>query len=351
MDKHSDTLRDTAADYLWHRRQPILAAYRCRFDAAGHDLVGDTGLTDRYVAHADSIIRQVCVDLRDAPPDPLAVVPPPLPEGAELHPRECFRAVSALADLVLADLDSRSDPAPLIALVAGALTRVVLTRLLDASTRHASALMNQVREAQVGERSVIARELHDRLGHSLSAAYRNLEAHELAIERRHEEVDRRVVTARQALHDAVGYLRALTTDLQLAQPLGSLDTALANFLSTVDAGETRVDVVINGDESWVPPPALDEVFLVVREAMRNALAHAGATSIRAVVDIAPHELRATVVDDGVGFDTARVRGVGLRAMAERAAALGGRLALGSAGTGGTSVELVAPLMVSEGATR
>ena len=70
--------------------------------------------------------------------------------------------------------------------------------------------------------------------------------------------------------------------------------------------------------------------------------------IHAVIDITPHELRATVADDGVGFDVAAARdGSGLRGMAERAAVVGGRLAVRAAGHQGASVELVVPLLAVE----
>ncbi|WP_430499795.1 sensor histidine kinase [Micromonospora trifolii] len=355
----NDALRRTAAEVLERRHQPILAAYRQRLAAASDDFAGAADLIDSYPAQADALLRETMAEIRRETNDPLSTPPPPAAstEGVELHPRECFRAVVVLADIVLADaleqLAGQPDQGAILALVADALTRTTLTRLVDASSRYAAGLMNEVHQAQIAERSLIARELHDRLGHSLSAAYRNLEAHELAQERRHDDVDRRVVIARESLHDAVGYLRVLIADLRLSQPLGSLDEALANFLSTVETGETRLHTEINGDESWVPPEVLDEVFLVVREALRNAVAHAGARVIHAVIDITPHELRATVADDGVGFDLATVRdGSGLRAMAERAAVVGGRLAVRAAGQQGASVELVVPLLaVGAGAGR
>ncbi|RZT82400.1 histidine kinase-like protein [Micromonospora violae] len=346
----NDALRRTAAEVLERRRQPILAAYRQRLAAASDDLAAAADLIDSYTTQADVLVREALAELRGAPTDPLSTPPPTVcADAVELHPRECFRAVIALADIVLADaleqMCGQPNQSAVLALVADALTRTTLTRLLDSSSRYAAGLMNEVHQAQIAERSLIARELHDRLGHSLSAAYRNLEAHELAQERRNEDVDRRVVIARESLHDAVGYLRVLIADLRLSQPLGSLDEALANFLSTVETGGTRLHTEINGDESWVPPEVLDEVFLVVREALRNAVAHADARVIRAVVDITPHELRATVADDGVGFDPATARdGSGMRAMAERAAAVGGRLAVRAAGRQGVSVELVVPLL-------
>ncbi|MEU1587309.1 histidine kinase [Micromonospora sp. NPDC005710] len=349
----SVALQRAAAEVLERRRQPILVAYRRRLAAAGDDFAGAADLIVSYATQADVLLQETIAEIRRETIDPLSTSPPTVfTEGVELHPRECFRAVIALADIVLADaleqLGGQPDQSAILACVADALTRATLTRLLDASSRYAAGLMNEVHQAQIAERSLIARELHDRLGHSLSAAYRNLEAHELAQERRQNDVDRRVVIARESLHDAVGYLRVLIADLRLSQPLGSLDEALANFLSTVETGETRLHTEINGDESWVPPEVLDEVFLVVREALRNAVAHAGARVIHAVVDITPHELRATVADDGVGFDVGAMRdGSGLRAMAERAAAVGGRLAVRATSHQGASVELVVPLLAVE----
>ena len=88
----------------------------------------------------------------------------------------------------------------------------------------------------------------------------------------------------------------------------------------------------------------DEAFLIVREALRNALAHSDPGTIDVNVEIVPHELRASVVDDGGGFavdDT--VPGFGLTSMRERAELLGGTTVLTASPGQPTRVDLTVPL--------
>ncbi len=106
-----------------------------------------------------------------------------------------------------------------------------------------------------------------------------------------------------------------------------------------------VRLQVNGDETWAPPAIRDESFLVIREAIRNALAHGDPGIVLIRVDIAPHEVRAWVEDDGSGFDiTAQdsERG-GLLSMRERSELMGGSISIMSKPGWGSQVELVVPL--------
>src|SRR5256885_47079 len=78
----------------------------------------------------------------------------------------------------------------------------------------------------------------------------------------------------------------------------------------VDDGDRRpalveVDVRLrgNGDQSWAAGTVIDETFMIIREALRNAITHGAPRQVLIRVDLAPHELRARIDDDGRGFDT------------------------------------------------
>jgi signal transduction histidine kinase len=92
----------------------------------------------------------------------------------------------------------------------------------------------------------------------------------------------------------------------------------------------------------------DELFLILREALRNAFTHAAPGLVLVEVEFSAQELSAWVVDDGCGFSQAltpekAVSGTGLASMRERAALVGGRLAVRSMPGRGTRVELHLPL--------
>jgi signal transduction histidine kinase len=265
------------------------------------------------------------------------------------------RLAAALSEAVLVRLTAEEPGDPrsgeVTAVVERCLRRGLLVRLEAACNDYHDQLLNRMRDAQQSERQRIGRELHDRLGHDLSAAYRGLESFEAVEECRAQPVDRRVVRSREAVRSALEYVRALAYDLQLIEPVASLGPALRGVADTVPGDQVTFRVAVNGDETWATPEVLDEVFLVLREAMRNAYQHAKSASVLVRVNVAPDELHAIVEDQGIGFDARRRRGrgsgSGIHAMSERARLLGGRLTISRTPGGGSRVELSVPLGAAE----
>ena len=100
-------------------------------------------------------------------------------------------------------------------------------------------------------------------------------------------------------------------------------------------------------EEGVPQELPDEVckgvLLVVREALTNARRHSSAGRVRVALGATEELIWVEVSDDGVGFDPRRsTQNVGLGAMRERAALLGGRLGVFSEPAEGTTVRLRVP---------
>jgi signal transduction histidine kinase len=95
----------------------------------------------------------------------------------------------------------------------------------------------------------------------------------------------------------------------------------------------------------------DEIYKIATEALRNAYRHAQAGRVEVEVRYDSDEFRLRVRDDGRGIDQAvlAARGIeghfGLRGMPERAALIGGTLAVWSAADSGTEVELRLPAAI------
>jgi signal transduction histidine kinase len=84
-------------------------------------------------------------------------------------------------------------------------------------------------------------------------------------------------------------------------------------------------------------------YRIATEALTNAARHARARTTCVDLSVEAEALRLEVVDDGVGLDVARGRGVGLTAMSERAAELGGTCSVVPRSRGGTAVLALLPI--------
>jgi signal transduction histidine kinase len=265
-----------------------------------------------------------------------------------IHASESLRAADALFTCVVTTLAERLGAAAAgqdVALAAVSLQQILANIMRVASDAYTGVLLNRVHQAQVEERRRISRELHDRIGHGVSVAMRNLELYDIYRAEDPVRAHSRVETAMQGLHETVDAVRFVISELRLVEPVESLEKALKLFLEAEVSGDIMTHVEVNGDETWASAQVIEEVFLIVREAFRNTIAHAEATRVVARIDVFPDELRASIVDDGRGFDPAvgRVGGTGLLSMRERAAVLNGSLKHISQTGKGTQVELFVPL--------
>jgi len=244
-------------------------------------------------------------------------------------------AVSELAKHVSDDPEML--PCFVIAILA--INKVLQRKRSEAAAARIRQLLTRTYRAQLDERRRIARELHDRLGAALSAALRHLELDQIHAARIASASPPAATFARDAVVDAMDEVRWLTRDLR-HDPLMNLEGAVTNYLARL---ATDIDVRFQfiGDEKWLSPAVIDEAFLIIREAIRNAFTHAAARQIRIEIRIDSSQLHAHVVDDGCGFLPARVSSgsAGLASMQERAFLIEGMLNVSSAPGQGTRVDL------------
>jgi signal transduction histidine kinase len=243
-------------------------------------------------------------------------------------------------------------------------------RVREATHAYAGLLLERVDRAHIEERRRIARDLHDQLGESMSVALRQFELYELGRERALAAASRKAASVREtpergapgqapsargesvreAITETMRRLRAVTSDLR-QEAVRSLENSLVTYLDSVSS-EADVRLRVSGSENWAPSAVIGEAFLIIREAIRNALTHGYPRTLLIDIILAPHELHAWVEDDGCGFLVGEVSaGVGLSSMRERAALLGGRLTVASTPGQGTQLELLIPLSGARDARR
>ncbi|MGW4561954.1 sensor histidine kinase [Streptomyces sp. NPDC004561] len=200
--------------------------------------------------------------------------------------------------------------------------------------------------------TLLAREVHDRIGTGLAVALRRLELLEATATSLGPADRAHLDQARSALVDTLGIAREVTTALRgravaAAVPARSLRQALDGFLVSMAPLAPGVRIQVDGDDGRLDARIADEVFVVVREALRNVLAHAGARRVTAHVVIGDRDVHACVTDDGTGFDREAARRVGaangLHGMEERARALGGVATVTSAPGRGTRITCWIPV--------
>ena len=80
----------------------------------------------------------------------------------------------------------------------------------------------------------------------------------------------------------------------------SLEKAITHYVNQL-ADHVNVRLRVSGDENWASPVVIDETYLILREAVRNAVRHGMPQLILIGVHVSPHELHAWVEDDGQGF--------------------------------------------------
>jgi signal transduction histidine kinase len=207
-------------------------------------------------------------------------------------------------------------------------------------------------EARVGERTRIARELHDTLLQSFQGILLHLQrlSNRLQQGEIKRALDSAIDQAAQAIvegRDAVHGLRASaveSNDLALAIRTLGEELAAADHLSRRPDFSVRLE----GTPQSLHPILRDEVYRVAGEAMRNAFRHAEAQRIEVEIRYDVRQLRVRVRDDGKGIDPKLINAdgpeghFGLHGMRERAKLVGGNLTLWSELDSGTEVELSIP---------
>jgi signal transduction histidine kinase len=124
----------------------------------------------------------------------------------------------------------------------------------------------------------------------------------------------------------------------------SLECALAEIADEIAPGGAKVRICVLGRTRDLPSAISDEVYLVAREALVNALRHSEATSIEVEVEYLTGRLRLVVRDNGIGIDREVLQREpefhwGLKGMRERAASIGAQLRILSRAAAGTEVEV------------
>lgn len=216
--------------------------------------------------------------------------------------------------------------------------------------RELAAHLQRVREE---ERRRIAQEMHDELGHQLTAL--KLDLAWLS----HEPIDgesgvkERLADMTRLLDRTMRTLRTLTSELhpEVLDHFGLAAAVEWQVEEFQDHADFRTELDVQAEELSLPDESATAVYRIFQEALTNVARHARAKNVKVSLKREGCSLRLRIEDDGRGFDPDAVeekRSFGILGMKERALVLGGSFSIESAPQRGTRISVCIPLAARSG---
>ncbi|HET9908094.1 MAG TPA: sensor histidine kinase, partial [Anaerolineales bacterium] len=222
---------------------------------------------------------------------------------------------------------------------------------LQESRRRLQMLSQRLVDVQEEERRAIARELHDRVGQSLSALNINLVILDNQIsDRIGEPIRSRLDDSMQLVAETITLVRDVMSDLRppVLDDYG-LEAALQSHLSAFKS-RYGIDVLFEKPEQPIPrlSASIEMTFVrIAQEALMNVARHAKAKQVTLSLMQDEKMVRLIIQDNGEGIrswqEANRPGSHGLTIMRERAEAFGGNLRVSSIPGKGVTVDASIPI--------
>jgi signal transduction histidine kinase len=218
---------------------------------------------------------------------------------------------------------------------------------LGASIRfHANTRVRDIEQAKLRQRNELARELHDTVGHHVSAIVIQAQAGRALAASNPDRALATLETIEEAASRTLEEMRAMVGVLRDgAEPDFAPQPGVGDIqrLARGVGGWPRVDVRVSGDLAELSPAVGGALYRIAQESVTNAMRHArDATRISVQVDDESEKVRLTVRDDGDVTTGHASAGYGIVGMTERANLLGGTFRAAAGPGGGWTVEAVLP---------
>jgi signal transduction histidine kinase len=210
---------------------------------------------------------------------------------------------------------------------------VLALAMADVADRERRAAERIGELSAASERNRLARDIHDSLGHHLTAISIQLEKAVAFAARDADVAGQALADARRSVGQALADVRA------------SVGTLRAEPVRLVDAlgGLSEVELRVEGEERDTDQATVTALYRAAQEAVTNARRHGQASRVTVAVAFGADDTRLEVTDNGRGFDpSSLVEGFGLPGLRERAALLGGTVTVDSSPGAGTRVAVTVP---------
>jgi signal transduction histidine kinase len=190
------------------------------------------------------------------------------------------------------------------------------------------------------ERSRIAREIHDSLGHTLTALNVQLELAQKLQQRDPHRAGQSIDIAHQLSAQCLQDVRHAVHSMQ--DRTIDLNTAIQTLVQPLqNQSDLKFDVSLKFPA--LPPTFSHQIYCIIQEGLTNIQRHADATHVQLQGERSGDEIVVSLHDNGIGFHVDQAAtGFGLRSMSERAQSIDGHLQVESTPAQGTRLRLIAP---------
>lgn len=217
---------------------------------------------------------------------------------------------------------------------------------LTSSHQQLREYAGQVAElATTRERNRLAREIHDSLGHYLTAISVQLEKALVFREKKPGEADQAVSDAKRLASEALQDVRRSVSALRTTEELPALFPSLTRLVEHMRSPSCPISLHLEGDELAYSPQIALTLYRAVQEGLTNVQKHAGNCQVEIDVRCKEDEASLIIRDTGCGFDAAhqqRAGSYGLIGLQERVVLVGGSFALESEPGQGTKLCISIP---------
>jgi signal transduction histidine kinase len=224
----------------------------------------------------------------------------------------------------------------------------LLAELEDAHRQLRSYAAQVEALAVAEERNRLAREIHDSLGHYLTAMTMQLQAAGKLVATQPERAAASIAKAEEMARESLAEVRRSVAALR-ASPMdtATLDDAIDELVQNLRDGGIATTFTVRGTSQSLPIQTKTALYRAAQEGLTNVRKHANASAVQIELAYEPEQATLTIADNGTGQRDQESEGFGLLGLHERVVLLGGSLEAGDDPEGGFRLYVVVPLQAEE----
>ena len=210
-------------------------------------------------------------------------------------------------------------------------------------------LIEHLQNIREEERAKISREFHDEIGQHLTVLKMDVSWLSKKTEIMNDTgLSDRLNGLKDLLDETVKSFRRILSDLRpvLIDDIG-IEAAMDSFIKDFQVkNEIATEFVVHLNETAFPENINLTLYRILQESLNNIVKHANARNVFVSIKLLNKNVVLTIIDDGVGFDTTKVRSkrsFGIMGMEERIKMIGGEFEIISVLEEGTTLKVSIPI--------